>query len=61
MNRRAVYIISKLINIFAIVCLGAYTAVAIEYGLDITLAVGIALSAILATLTIYIKRKAIEK
>ena len=58
---RAIYVISTAINIFSLVCIGAYTAVAIEYGLDITLAVGIAFSTILAILTFFIERKAIEK
>lgn len=58
---RTIYAIARVINLLSLVCIGAYTAVAIEYGLDITLAVGIAFSTILAILTFFIERKAIEK
>ena len=53
--------LTKGINIFSLVCIGAYTAVAIEYGLDTTIAAGIVFSTILAILTFFIERKAIEK
>lgn len=59
--KKFIYKFIRAINLFSLVCLGAYTAVAIEYGLDITLAVGIAFSTILAILTFFIERKAIEK
>lgn len=58
---RIIYAIARVINLLSLVCIGAYTAVAIEYGLDTTITVGIVFSAILTALTFYVERKAIEQ
>ena len=43
----------KAIKIFAFICLGAYIAVGIECSIDSTIGAGIALSAILAIISLY--------
>ena len=53
--------LSKIIKIFAFICLGAYIALTIEYGIDTTLGAGIAFSVILTILTFYIERRSIEQ
>ena len=59
--KKFIYNFIRAINLFSLVCIGGYTAVAIEYGLDTTIAAGIVFSTILAILTFFVERRAIEQ
>lgn len=49
-------IIARLTKAFGYICLGAYIAIAIEYGVDLTIGAGIALSAILAGVSSFFEK-----
>ena len=49
-------VIARISKAFGYVCLGAYIAVAVEYGVDLTIGAGIALSAILAGVSAYFEK-----
>ena len=55
-RRPNIKIIARIAKAFGFICLGAYLAVAVEYGVDLTIGAGIALSAILAGVSAYFEK-----
>ena len=55
-RRPNIKIIARIAKAFGFICLGAYIAVAVEYGVDLTIGAGIALSAILAGVSAYFEK-----
>lgn len=51
----------RIIKIFAIMSCGAFIAMMIEYGIDLTLLAGLGIATILAVLATYTEKKEIER
>lgn len=49
-------IVARIAKAFGFICLGGYAAIAIEYGIDATIGVGIVLSVCLSGVSIFFER-----
>ena len=49
-------IVARIAKAFGFICLGGYAAIAIEYGIDATIGVGIVLSVCLSGISIFFEK-----